>query len=78
MTPFELSMYSKSFIQKNKMRSDEELILAYLNAAWQRAKRMPDLKKMLHSEDRPKQKQTPESMLDEIKKLNAALGGGVT
>lgn len=74
-------MYIEEYNRQKEIESDEAFALAYYNAAWQRSKRMPSLKKLL--EDRkqareshsPKQPQTDEQMLAMAMRLNARNGG---
>ncbi|MED4206596.1 hypothetical protein [Neobacillus mesonae] len=74
MTPHELALAVEVFNEKQKAENEERLILVYAGAAWQRAKKMPSLKEILRKEP-AKKKMTNEEMLNEVKKLNAALGG---
>lgn len=74
MTPHELNLYIQDFNEKQIEKSEEKLILTYLGAAWQRAKKMPNLKQILGKE-LPKKKMTPKEMLAQVRKLNAQLGG---
>ncbi len=67
-------MYAEAFGEKVKRENDNEITAAYLTALWQRVKKMPDLKKLLEQEDKPKKraKQTPEQM---YQNLIASVGG---
>lgn len=78
MTPHELNLFIHSYNNKMQADSDERLILAYSTAFWQRVKKMPDLKKLLQKDKKKLKPQTPEQMLEEVKKLNAAFGGGTS
>ena len=69
-----------SYIQKNKRDREERIIQAYMTAAWQRAKKMPELDKFLKDLEEKERRnsgepQTPESMLEVVKMLNAQFGG---
>lgn len=78
MTPYQLNIYLEEHAKKQKEEAKEKLVLAYLTAAWKRAKRMPDLKKLLNKIDNVRsQPMTPEQMLQRIKALNTALGGTI-
>ena len=70
----ELKIHIEDHKERTKNDQEERLILTYLNAAWQRAKKMPNLTKILSKENIEK-KMTPEEMLQEVKKINQALGG---
>ncbi|MEK5415064.1 hypothetical protein [Paenibacillus sp. FSL L8-0708] len=78
MTPHELNLFIQAYNVRMNAESDERMTLAYLNAFWHRAKKMPDLKKLLQKEKKKIKPQTPEQMLEEVKKLNAAFGGGTS
>lgn len=78
MTPYQLHIYLEEHIKKQKEKAKEKVVLAYLVAGWIRAKKMPNLKKVLSKLDdvRPKA-MTAEQMFQHVKMLNAALGGTV-
>lgn len=79
ITPYELSLTVKAYSKKAKQEQEDLITAAYLTAYWQRVKKMPSLKEVLGIDKKPrnpkKQDQTPEEMLEEIKRLNAAFGG---
>ena len=67
MTPLELTICIETFVETHTERFKEAVTVAYLNAAWQRSKKMPGLKGVLKKIDgnTPKGKrkvQTPEEM----------------
>lgn len=83
MTPHELNIYIQAYKEKiqyenDKMQADYEtaITIAYLQARWTiqwLGKNKPDpLHKILGI--KPKE-QTPEEMLEEIKRLNMEMGG---
>jgi hypothetical protein len=74
MTPLEYGLYIKVYNEKLKQDGKDRLALAYLGAAWQRAKKLPNFKKILGMEQ-PQKKMTNEEMLLKVKQLNAAFGG---
>jgi hypothetical protein len=88
MTPAQLKLKTKAYKEiktieaeeyQIKLKNDYELAItqAWLTANWYRAKRMPNLDKVL-PKDKPLQKQmTDEQMLNQIKSLNAMFGGVV-
>lgn len=76
MTPYELNLHVLAFNERLKYESRERLTTAYLTALWARAKKMPDLKKVL-GEDQPSSTQSDAKMLQVVKQLNAAMGGTV-
>jgi len=51
--------------------------MAYVNAAWQRAEKMPALDDILEAlhDGKGKKEKSPESMLDLVKKMNEEFGG---
>ena len=79
LTPGELSAMIKANNVRLKHEQEERITIAYLGAYWQRVKKMPKLSEVLSGKkEEKKKKQSPAQMLNEIKKLNAALGGTVT
>lgn len=77
MTPAELGIMIRAFNEKTKADHKNELTLAYLTAYWHRVKKMPKLKEVLNEEEPKKKKMTAQDMLNEIKRLNEAMGGTV-
>lgn len=75
MTPYQLNLFIKVFNERQKQQKEDDLVLTYLGAYWQRVKKMPSLKKVL-GQEKPKQ-MTAEEMLNKVRQLNAALGGEV-
>lgn len=65
-------IYNKKKLQEH----EEKLVVAYLTAYWNRIKKMPSLKEILNKSS-GKKKQSSEQMLEEIKRLNEAMGGTV-
>jgi hypothetical protein len=76
MTPFELNIVITARADRMKQKQEDRIVAAYLSAYWQRVKKLPSLKSILE-ENKPKKPQTVEDMLEEIKRLNAAMGGTV-
>lgn len=76
LTPGELSIQVNAFNKRQKDEHDQKVIMAYLGAYWQRVKKMPRIKEVLKGPEE-KKKQTAKDMLEEIKRLNEALGGTV-
>jgi hypothetical protein len=74
MTPREFTLHIKVYNEKQKQNEKDKISVAYLSAAWQRAKKLPNLKRLLEMEQ-PKKKMTNEEMLLKVKQLNAAFGG---
>ncbi|MCA0754904.1 hypothetical protein KP806_07565 [Paenibacillus sp. N4] len=79
MTPWELFLLLEQYGKREKMKDETAVTQAYLTAHWQRVKKMPSLEKVLKGDKpkRPKKPQTAEDMLEEIKRVNAAMGGTV-
>lgn len=76
MTPHELNIHIEEYHKLETYKHRERITAAYMNAHFQRLKKLPDLDKVFG--DKPKEKkkeQTPADMLAEVIKLNAALGG---
>lgn len=78
LTPGELSIMIEAFNQQQKDAHDEKLVIAYLTAYWHRVKKMPSIQDVLSKKPiKHSGEQSPEEMLEEIKRLNLALGGTV-
>lgn len=79
MTPHELNLHIEAFGERRNEESESILINAYMAAYWHRVKKMPSIKEVLKKPNQKKQRdQTPAEMLEMVKKLNAALGGGTS
>ncbi|MGG4462605.1 hypothetical protein ABEO79_00100 [Micromonospora provocatoris] len=83
MTPYELSLYINDYNERQKVEQEDKLTLAYLTAAWQRAKKMPSIEKVINrqeeignKEQHPKE-QTLKQMFNNVKMLNAMFGGTI-
>lgn len=88
MTPRQMGIRMQAYEETKRIEADEyqaklnndyelSIIQAWLTANWSRAKRMPNLEKVL-GKNKPKQKEmTDEQMLNQIKALNAMFGGAV-
>lgn len=76
LTPRELGVLVSAHLEKAKRDHEERLLIAYLGAYWQRIKKMPSIKEVLKQSGtaEPKQK-TPEQLLEQVKRMNEALGG---
>ena len=72
---YELNFYIEEYKERAQHEQEERLILTYLNAAWQRSKRMPSLNKLLGKKEPVKKKMTDEEMFEKVKMLHKALGG---
>lgn len=77
MTPYELTLNARVYSKAKKQESEERLILTYLGASWQRAKKMPPIKTILQTqnEESTKKKMSEEEILNAIKSLNSSFGG---
>jgi hypothetical protein len=78
MTPYELKIYTSAYAENKKMDSEEKLRLAYITSLWTSRwvwqKKVPGLDKILNK-DKVNKKMAPDEILEEVKKLNASLGG---
>lgn len=72
---YELNFYIEEYKERTQGEQEERLILTYLNAAWQRCKRMPNLNKILGKKEPIKKKMSDEEMFEKVKMLHKALGG---
>jgi hypothetical protein len=74
LTPFEFSLMVKAFSKKTKQEQEDKLVLTYLGAAWQRAKKMPSLESII-GKQASKKEMSDKDMLQVVKALNKAFGG---
>ena len=77
MTPYELMLAVEEYQDRMRIENEARIVQAYMTAAWQRAKRMPSLKKVLR-DVQPKQvkQQSPEEMLAVIIQMHKAMERG--
>lgn len=75
ITPHELNLHVQAYNERMEYEHKERLTMAYLTAGWSRAKRMPDLNKLLGFSHQANDHQTDEQLLKTIRQLNAAMGG---
>jgi hypothetical protein len=75
MTPHQLNLHVLDYNKRKKSELEEKLVLTYLGAYWQRVKRMPSIKKVIGENQQAPKKMTPDEVLEEVKKMNTALGG---
>lgn len=76
-TPFEIEAIIKMFNKRTQIEQQNDMVCAYLTAYWHRVKKMPSLNEVLKDTTVKSKKQTAEDMLEEIKRINTALGGTV-
>jgi hypothetical protein len=76
VTPFELSVMIDVHNRKKESHYEEIVTQSYLSAYYNRVKKMPSLKEVLNKKP-TKNGDKGDSALDEIKRINAALGGHV-
>jgi hypothetical protein len=77
MTPFELACYTDAYNSKQDELRQQLILQSYMTAALARAEKMPSLKSLLDAKDNESEKQelTNDELLDEIRRMNAAMGG---
>lgn len=76
ITPAELAACAKHYHKRKEEENERTIIQAYMTAAWQRSKRMPDLDHVLNKSRGEEQvDQSAEQMLTMAKILNARFGG---
>ena len=76
MTPAELAVKHDGFLRAERRTINNLLYHAWHVAAFNRQKKLPELKSIMIDEDRPKpKKQTDDQMMAMARLLNAALGG---
>lgn len=76
ITPYELSIFAESYLERKEIESEERILQAYLTALWSRTKKMPNINKILKREKENKV-MTDDEMLKQVMKLNALFGGEV-
>lgn len=78
MTPYELMLAVEEYQDRMRIEHEARIVQAYMTAAWQRAKRMPSLKKVLRDAQpkQPMKQQSPEEMLAVIIQMHKALEKG--
>lgn len=79
ITPAELTFKVEVYNRKQQQRYDEVVTMSYLSAYYNRIKKMPKLSEVLSKKEEkeiPKQ-QSPETLLEKLKLLNAQMGGDV-
>lgn len=74
MTPVELTITVDAYVANQTTEFKQELTVAYLGAAWQRAKKMPRLETVLNKIDsttqrKKKKAQTPTEMMAVFKAM---------
>jgi hypothetical protein len=75
-TPFELDLLIKKYIDDEKMKNKYMIAQAWHTEHFSRLKKLPKLNKVLENiEKKNSEPMTPESMLEEIKRMNAQFGG---
>ena len=78
LTPRELTVLVDAYEIEEKLQHEKDMAVAYLTAYWHRVKKMPSLKEVLGIKKPAKRTQTPEEMLETVKRLNEAFGGTVS
>lgn len=73
-TPFEINLLIEKYIEDKKEKAKSIITLAWYTEAFARQKTLSDLEEIL-KDKKEKKEMTSEDMLEEIKKLNAQLGG---
>jgi len=75
-TPYELDLLIKKYIDDEKMKNKYMIAQAWHTESFSRMKKLPKLNRVLESMDKKNSEpMTPESMLEEIKRINAQFGG---
>lgn len=74
MTPLELSVYVEAKLEEIKQNREDSIMLEYMNAAWQRAKKLPNIKSIIKE---PKKQMSDQEMFNVVKALNSAFNGKV-
>lgn len=75
MSPFEVNAVVDAYIEKEKQHMEIVKSQSWLIAALGRTDKMPSYKEFMDKKEKP-QEQTAEQMLNTVKMLHAALGGG--
>lgn len=80
LTPYEFRLVVESYGKRKENELKEKVTLSYVNALWTIQwldKKKPKPLKEVLKDLEPKKKMTDKEMLDQIKKINAMLGGDV-
>lgn len=77
MTPFELSCCADAYETRQEEARQQIILQAYLTAYLYRVEKMPTLQSLLDTGKQKHEEQAPSdsSLLDEIRRMNAAAGG---
>jgi hypothetical protein len=75
MTPLELAVTIDAYVEKETANFEQGITLAYMGAAWQRAKKMPRLETVLNkikntTQRKNKKAQTPVEMMAVFKSMS--------
>lgn len=77
MTPYELSVATRSYKKRKEFDMEERHMLVWMGEYYHRQKKLPPLYEALGKEKPVPKKMTDEEMLEKIKMLNAKFGGTV-
>lgn len=76
MTPAELNLYVRSYVDRERDKYHNDLSLAWMTAYYHRVEKMPDIATTYPKGTKQKKKeQTADDMLAIVMKLNAKFGG---
>jgi len=71
MTPKQLNMSIQAYLENKKESYELNVYYAYLNAVLQRSEKIPKYQDLIKEQ----KEQTPETMLEELKRINIEMGG---
>jgi hypothetical protein len=74
LTPYEFSLMVQAHSKRVEQEREDKLVLTYLGAAWQRAKKMPSLESIIGKQT-SKKEMSDKEMLRVVMALNKAFGG---
>jgi hypothetical protein len=74
LTPLEFELMVNAYTEKISQEQEDNLVMTWLGAYWQRVEKLPSLKKVL-GKDQVKKQPTAEEMFEEIKRMHSSMGG---
>lgn len=78
MTPFEFEIAKKAYNKQNIDKYNSNMTTAYYSAYFNRTDKMQKLEDYIIKEEQPLEEMSDEQLMNQIKMLNAMLGGTIT
>ncbi len=78
MTPYELSLAAEAFHELKTAELEQNITMAWLGEYYHRIKHLPNLKDEIRKlTNKEPEEMTDDEMLEQVKRLNAMMGGTV-